>query len=1383
MLATNSFNGTSAKATNASKRTLNQPPEHQQQPSVPLPHLVTVNNDSNATNTSTSNVDKRPTKRTRFLHSHKPLPITTNPTIDSESISQMQQQRGTTQETYTPVKILRSANVRCKPVAAVPYSPVSATSSTPLPPAEPPLQTVRIHPDIPPPAAMSVKESVDRANNNSYNNSDRDQEMVDKSHSAEAAPFLARNGCDHYASTNAPTTLQRGNSVTQNSNSNNSGGHGNGESISNSWSLGSTSSNGGKFLSVKRKISNESLQSKSGGSSIRGGGRNMGQKFGEFFAINGSLLRRKKRVSDRSIKSVSNNTEEASPSSSTSINGSDSKMAKMTGTMLFSKKDTSPSSTSLKTPKSSLLSSIFSPDGRHQPHLPHSLYRSMSTRHTSNSNKEDSNNMPPSPMDHDMDGDDYGYPTGMQQQQQKQHGGLQRNVSSWDMVDDDKIVNWELNKTAPTSYYEDEAFGLWIRPNHETRTTISGADIEKAEKEGRNNNNNNNNNNNTYNYPNAGVMKKNRPELEDMKVLEEVLDFSIIILMRASASLYPFIASAHSKPIPFNILWRPLQYKEHNFRHHNIRALKEYQDYVMADIGCAIQAMNEIYDQQERPFGHPDNCSRDTKPRPGVRSPPVIMPPNRAIHPTTTSNSNKNGIQPKGLSRHGSGMRSIINTNNGGRLFSNGSNLHIQSPQKQPSLEQQALLTPSSMTSPFKKSHRQTSVPGSRPTISSMITSIKQSIPSSISLHSAHSARSGSVKGEYSHPYYSSYPDGTPFLSGFPADVPTSYSQAGSPEPHNQSSITHSSTSSFLSSSISGDCSSPSSNYSGGSHYSFAGMGGGGGGGGGGFLPQSIQTMINSFRHSTIGGGRGGSTAGGSSVSSASSQFMAHPPNIAISPVPLTKQEEKRFRLENQWRIDIMRRKAHLRGWTCRAFMTLYEFSLQSAASPLREEFKDLYRIIRAIVEVDATATEKSHEVLAMVLAQAQEREREPFQLRYSQYSTPAPTKKEIREANEEAVRRFEADFKEEEYKGVTAARAAEAAATRQLTREAPSGIGSHQEQGSFRSGLSGVDHDDRVAPLRSVITGMSGRVREGSPLSSASFSCSSSSSSLFGHTPSLTPCSSISSSPTTLSTPYYSSAYENMNFFGLQRHPVWDPLMDRLTKFDTTHHELNARNIFHFFRRMSLDYPSVSEPPCPNLLTDGSRDELLAVLWVLEKCVRERPDAQQSPTWFRLSSSASEVQAVFHAGGVIPYLKELQQNDIRHQDPIQTVHPVTLTGYFKRLLKDCGGLLLKETTALFVELARPTTDNGDIWNLEKLSRIDRALLYRVICLDYNRGRVFLRMSRVMEQILESSPEDMELDAFALSNMVQVVELSGVLDLKALRRWNGAWSSIILGYM
>ncbi|KAG9065484.1 hypothetical protein KI688_001770 [Linnemannia hyalina] len=1363
MLATSSINGNSSKAISASTRTLNQPLEHQQQPPVPLPRLIAAN-DNNITNTSAANMNTRTAQRTRSLRSHKPLTITTQkPTTGSEGISQMQQ-GGSAQEIYTSVKTPRSASVRRKPVAAVPCSPVGTAPSTPLPPGKPPLQTARINSDVSPPVAMSVKERVVRANNNkNITNGDRDQDM---SHSAGVAPFLSGNSSNNHTSNNT-ITLQRGNSMRQSSNGSSSSGHGSGESINSSRSLGSASSNGGGLLSSKRKISNGSPQNKSGGGGIGGGGGNVGQKFGEFLAISGSLLGSKKPGSDTSIKSASSNTEAASSLSSTSISSltkesitSGIKMAKMTGTMLFSKKDSSASLISPKAPKSSLLASIFSPDSRPQPHLPHSPSRSMPMQHTSNNHtKEGSNNLPLSPMDHDMGVDDYGYPTGTQQQQ---HGRHQHNGSSWDMVDDDKIVNWELNKTIPTSYYEDEAFGLWIRPNHEARTTISGADVEKAEKEGRDNI--------TTSYPNAGAKKKNRPELEDMEVLEEVLDFSIIILMRASASLYPFISSAHSKSIPFNILWRSLQFKERSFRHQNIRALKEYQDYVMADIGCAIQAMNEIYDQLERPFGHPDNFARDTKPRPGVRSPPVIMPPNRVIQ--LTANNIKNGILSKGPAHHASAMHNI-NTSNGGHLL-NGSNLHIQSPQKHISNQQQALLTPSSVASPFKKHRHHTSVPGGRPTIASMITSIKQSIPSPISLHSAQSARGNSTEGGYSHPYYSSYPDGTPFLSGFPAGVPTSYSQATSPDSHYQSSITHTFTSSFLSSTSSGGCSSAGSNHSGGSHYSFAGLGGvgGNGGGGGGFLPQSIQTVINSFRHSAIGGGGGGSIVGGHPlVSSSSSQFMAHPSNLAISPVPLTKQEEKRLHLENQWRVDIMRRKAHLRGWACRSFMTLYEFSLQSAASSLHEEFKDLYRIIRAIVEVDATATEKSHEILAMVLAQAQECEKEPFQLRYNQYSTPAPTGKEIRDANEEAIRKFEAVFKEEESKEPVVA----AATAQQMTRGVADSAGSHQGQGSFRLSLNGVDHDDRVAPLRPVVTVASGRVRDGSSLSGASSISSTSSPSSSGCTPSLTSCSSNSSSPTTLSATCYSSAYENMDLFGLQRHPVWDPLMDRLTKFDTTHHELDARNIFHFFRRMSLDYPSVSEPPCRDVLADESRDELLAVLWVLEKCVRERPDAHQSPTWFRLSSSVNAVQAVFRAGGVIPYLKELQEKDIRHRDPIQTVHPVTLTGYFKRLLKDCGGLLLKETTALFVELARPATDNGDFWNLEKLSRIDRALLYRVICLDYNRGRVFLRISRVMEQILESSPKDMELDAFALSKMVQVVELSGVLDLKALRRYLIIW--------
>ncbi|KAG0349670.1 hypothetical protein BGZ54_004285, partial [Gamsiella multidivaricata] len=461
------------------------------------------------------------------------------------------------------------------------------------------------------------------------------------------------------------------------------------------------------------------------------------------------------------------------------------------------------------------------------------------------------------------------------------------------------------------------------------------------------------------------------------------------------------------------------------------------------------------------------------------------------------------------------------------------------------------------------------------------------------------------------------------------------------------------------------------------------------------------------------------------------------------APVPLSKQDEKRQQMEHRWRIDVMRRKAHLRAWACRCFLDLYHFSLTINAAPLEDEFRDLYRIINAIVEVDGHASEKSHDVLASVVSRAREQERGPFILRYSQYKTNAPSGKEIWEANAEAVKRFEAEY------------AADEDGTKKNSATA---------NGSKDYAVSLALHGC-VAPLRPIASSSP----RGPGDTKGDFRDSNNSDDLL------------------LSSTVSTSAYDFIEFYGLQGHPVWEPLLDRLTKFDTTHHELDARNVFQFLRRMSLSAPGVADSQ--NMLSDETRDEMLAVLWVLERCVAERPDYQQSPTWFRLSSSASAVQAVYNAGGVIPYLKELRKKDARGQDPVLTVHPVTLTGYFKRLLKESGGLLLKETTGLFVELARPATDNGGkkktfyFWNLEKLSLIDRALLYRVICLDLNRGQVFLRISRVMDQILKSSPRDMELDAFALSKMVQVVELSGVLDLKALRRWNGAWSAIILGYM
>ncbi|KAF9928905.1 hypothetical protein BGZ67_006706 [Mortierella alpina] len=831
---------------------------------------------------------------------------------------------------------------------------------------------------------------------------------------------------------------------------------------------------------------------------------------------------------------------------------------------------------------------------------------------------------------------------------------------------DHRVESWEINKSLPPAGYEDESFGLWIRPKERARTVTNGEDVEEAEPIWK-----------TVSSCRSNAMgdesslehcqKMKKPlcvELEDMEVLKEVLDFSTIILMRASATLYSFIAKAHANSMPINISWILLQYKERGSKTRNIRTLKEYQDIVMADIGLAIQAINEIFDQQERPHGHPDNLSRDSKTQagysksPSVPSFPVTLPPNKNQQSVNIKRSKSTRL-PRGS--------------------------------KQPQIPQ---LTPTSpvLGSPPPHLRRRSSISSGRPSLSSMINSIKQSLPSPSTLHSPHQH------------HYSSYPDGTPFFSPPITSVPLSYSQAGSTDQQLQLQL-------LLAQALNNNGSN--------SH-----------GNNGGFLPQSIQNIFSSFR-----------TSPNSPSSTATPGHIASP---SSAPPTISKQEEKRLLLEHRWRVDILRRKAHLRGWACRNFLALYEYSIKtSSSSPtsplafscsLEREFKDLYRIIHAIVQVDATATDRSHEILEAALAEAREHETGPcFRLHYSRYKTKAPTAKEIRALHLEAAKRFESQH-----------------AKVAIDVQADSRRQSESDGGSMNPTF-----DECVAPLKPV----------------AIQDC----------TAGTTQTASIDDHVASLDETDTASAYDCMEFYGLQGHPVWEPLLDRLTKFDTTHHSLDARNVHQFLRRMSFLSPSVVS--AESLLSDAARDELLAVLWVLERCVSERKDFQQSPTWFRMSSSASAVQEIYNAGGVIPYLKVLRREDAQGRDPIHTVHPVTLTGYFKRLLKDCGGLLMKEVTALFVELTSPSTDNGEFWTLDKLTTIDRALLYRLICLDMNRGCVFMRISRVMEQILGSSPKDMELDAFALSKMVQVVELSGVLDLKALRRWNGAWSAIILGYM
>ncbi|KAG0096044.1 hypothetical protein BGZ93_005079 [Podila epicladia] len=899
-----------------------------------------------------------------------------------------------------------------------------------------------------------------------------------------------------------------------------------------------------------------------------------------------------------------------------------------------------------------------------------------------------------------------------------QHHQYQPSRSSFQTVERESL---------PPHHYENEDFALWIHTVTQARQVVSGVDVDdqgEVMSSG----------SSTHSASTSGKPEKKKlcPELEDLAILEEILDFSLIILMRASASLYPYIYGAHSKMIKVYIPWQRLLPKDRHCE--PVRNARDYQSVVMGDIGEAIEIMAEIYEQEVRPFGHPDNQGRDTKQHFGPQYGTYVRPPSHLRRRSNTyggsqhSNSTSSGESRKGTmaqllntigitsSNSSSGTQKCISPTTLRVMAAEMTSRHSNDPhlstspplQLQPHQRPAPIQTTSVPLQPqvqhqyLKKPRlhrRRSSASIVKTSMASLGKNIMKSMPSPNILNSAPvvQPQHRSNSDGYTYASHSFKDDATvsSVTSAQSMPVPIAARQSQPLTSMHSAIEAHSS---FTSTSTH---QSSSQSHQGSSNLSF---------------PASLQSIF-----------------GFKSPLSSASQHSHHSHHLVgldtapfvsssqISAGPaLTRQEERQFKLEANWRADITHRKAALRAWCCHRFTELYEFSLSTACS-LEGEFKDLYRIISSIVDVNRT--DRSHEALAWELERTRSDEL-PFKLRYSQYQTVAPTSDEIDQANKTAAAEFQAVYDGVDdghgLPGNKAAKVSEATAmhinaippTPRLYSSGVLNSQNHDIQQQHRFG-----NDNRI-----------------------------------------------------------SSAYENMEFYHLQEHPLWEPLLDRVTKFDSTHHSLDPRNIFQFLRRLSIDVEPLQ------LLPDATRNELLAVLWVIERCVRERPDFQQSPTWFRLSSSASAVQAVYRAGGVLAYLKELRvQNN--GKDPILSVHPVTLTGYFKRLLKEAGGLLLKETTGLFVELVRPTTDNGDFWNLEQLSRIDRALLFRVICLDRNRGEVFIRISRVMAMILERAPEDMELDAFALSKMVQVVELSGVLDLKALKRWNGAWSAIILGYM
>ncbi|KAG0028787.1 hypothetical protein BGZ81_004435, partial [Podila clonocystis] len=889
---------------------------------------------------------------------------------------------------------------------------------------------------------------------------------------------------------------------------------------------------------------------------------------------------------------------------------------------------------------------------------------------------------------------------------QYQHHQYQPSRSSFQTTERESL---------PPHHYENEDFALWIRSVTQARQVVSGVDVDdqgEVMSSG----------SSTHSASTSGKSEKKKlcPELEDLAILEEILDFSLIILMRASASLYSYIYGAHSKMIKVYVPWQRLLPK--NRPCNPVRNARDYQSIVMSDIGEAIEIMAEIYEQEARPFGHPDNQGRDTKQHFGPQYGTYVRPPGHLGRKSNTYGDSRHSNNTSSVEFKKGAMAQLLNTigitssnsSSGTQKYlspttlramaaemtsSHSDNSHLSTPlpmhlqphqrpapiqttlvPRQPHVQHQYPNEP-------RRHRRRSSVSIVKTSMASLGKNIVKSMPSPNILNSAPGS-DRNTSASYSFMDKAAASSATSAQS-MPVPTPARQSQ---PLPSMHSAIeAHSS---FTSNSTH---QSSSQSHQGSSNLSF---------------PVSLQSIFG-FK-SPLNSTSQQSHNGHSLVVSDAAPFVSSP-QLSTGPV-LTRHEERQLKLEVNWRADITHRKAALRAWCCHRFTELYEFSLSTTCS-LEGEFKDLYRIISSIVDVNRT--DRSHEALAWELERTRSDEL-PFKLRYSQYRTVAPTSDEIDQANKTAAVVFQSIYDGiDDGHGLPANKAAamsDAPSTHITTiPPTPRLYGPDVFNNHNRDEQQHQHYDNRIL-----------------------------------------------------------SAYENMEFYHLQEHPLWEPLLDRVTKFDSTHHALDPRNIFQFLRRMSVD----NEPL--ELLTDATRNELLAVLWIIERCVCERPDFQQSPTWFRLSSSASAVQAVYRAGGVLAYLKELRvQNN--GKDPILSVHPVTLTGYFKRLLKEAGGLLLKETTGLFVELVRPTTDNGDFWNLEQLSRIDRALLLRVICLDKYRGEVFIRISRVMAMILERAPEDMELDAFALSKMVQVVELSGVLDLKALKRWNGAWSAIILG--
>jgi len=961
----------------------------------------------------------------------------------------------------------------------------------------------------------------------------------------------------------------------------------------------------------------------------------------------------------------------------------------------------------------------------------------------------------------------------------------------------------------------------------------------------------------------------------------------------------------------------------------------DYATKVMGDIGDALVVMREIYEQLRRPFGHADNQRRDVRQQFGPYYGVVVFPPHRPRRRSLEVWGNSGTSVGGGAMDKCSKVNSKWGPQSARAMTPTTPAPHSPLHTRTLSVSSTSPATKIASSSPIKK-------PKMKHTKTSSFSRIKENFNIPTLLRSLSSSKGTTDKNEdpmssassaYWHGDSSSKQQHHPLnrlTLQVPAHSPFGSTTSNSPSRGLGSANSFSSLSRGLSAFSALSSKAKDSRW-------------------GSLISPGSDQMQSAF----LDGEAEENGAAFPATDNCNIQRPSKAEKFSYDDDDKVQNEEWSIE-ERKWRADILRRQAYLRAWACRRFLDLYEYSancipadmgsssMWSPQSPstvhptyptLEPEFHHLYRIIRSVLEIQDT--------FVSTFGNNGSSQSPPSLFPAASMNLFAVNSVAIPERALEKLHEIIAWDKK----------------SYEIPRPAYSTVSGEEMERTKMETDSQIEHEFRATVMQD---------NEQASLPA----------------PKLGLCTTLENE--VVESSKRNSVYSNMRYFGLQSHGIWEPLLDRLVKFDTTHRRLNADSIYQFIHRMHIDeapvvckhrgsrsdssaslspsyassvysmpsqtkkstthwlqFPSSStrsplstsafplspqsashlpyqnqhlqRSPCasPQLplqqdsITHDQRLEFLRVLWVLDQCVEKRPDREQSLTWFRLSSSANAVKAIVDHGGILPYLRALRvagsvaamanghgqghgnvngstlsipssvrsgkdggfshrgglaasasisgsnsffkkpqqypshvadmgeglrstcrmDDSFRYKDPIMLLQPVTLTGYLKMLLRQVNGLLLKETTLLFVELTRPIPtafsasdpEGADIHSgtpsvsgaadggsrdttaassftsesrtsvgaplfFDKLLPIDHSLLVRVLCLEPDRGTLFLKFTRIMGKILNKAPPCMEVDGVALAKMVQVIEPNGVFDLISLAKWHGAWSALITAY-